>query len=147
MKIHRSIKLKATFLILIFFLNTVVGFACTIGMDMGFNGAHHKDDHAQHQHDEAPSHQHDGAVPHQYQKTEKDNCCKDEVSKLTASDKEALSTAVFSFQLSFPATLQTPVYIQSRLSSIPVNIPNTYFARHGRAPVPDVRIAIQSFQI
>ncbi|MGY0038033.1 HYC_CC_PP family protein [Pedobacter sp. NJ-S-72] len=147
MKIHRSIKLKAAFLILIFFLNTVVGFACTIGMDMGFNRVHHKDDHAHHQHDEVPSHQHDEAVPYQHQKAEKDNCCKDEVSKLTTADKEALSIAVFSFQLSFPAILQTPVYFQNRLISIPANIPNTYFARHSRAPVPDVRIAIQSFQI
>jgi peptide subunit release factor RF-3 len=147
MKIHHSTKLKAAFLILVFFLNTVVGFACTIGMDMGFNGVHHKDDHTHHQHDKAASPQHDEAVTHQHQKTEKDNCCKDEVSKLTAADKEALSTSVFSFQLSFPAVLHTPVYFQSSLSSIPVNIPNTYFARHSRAPVQDVRIVIQSFQI
>ena len=147
MKIDRSIKLKAAFLILVFFLNTVVGFACTIGVDMGFNEVHHKDDHAHHQQDKVASHQHDEAVPHQHQKTEKDNCCKDEVSKLTTADKEALSTSFFNFQLSFPAILQTPVYFQNSLISIPVNIPNTYFARHSRAPVPDVRIAIQSFQI
>jgi len=147
MKTHSSIKLKAAFLILVFFLNTVVGFACAIGTDMGFNGAHHKADHAHNQHDEIGSHQHEEAIPHQHKKSDKNNCCKDEVSRLATLDKEALSTSVFSFQLSFPDILQILVYFQNSLSSIPVNIPNTYFVRHSRAPVQDVRIAIQSFQI
>jgi hypothetical protein len=131
MKIHCSTKLKAAFLILVFFLNIVVGFACAIGADMGFNGAHHKDNSAHHTH----------------KKKEKHNCCKDEVSKLTKADKETRSTSVFSFQLSFYTFLQTPAYFQHSLSALLVNIPNIYFARHIRAPAPDVRIAIQSFQI
>ena len=45
MKIRLSIKFKAIFLTIIFLLNTVVGFACTVGIDMGFNRGHH-DDHS-----------------------------------------------------------------------------------------------------
>jgi len=145
MKLHRSTKLKAAFLILIFFLNTVIGFACALGVDMGFNSMHHQRNQVHPQQEEAGLHQHDQKTAHQHQ--EKENCCKNEVSKLTTSDKEALSAAVFGFQLSFPAILQTPFYFQHNLISIPVNIPNIYFVRHSRAPVSDVRIAIQSFQI
>ncbi len=41
-----SIQIKAAFLIGVFSLNTVIGFACAIGIDIGFNTAHHHDDEA-----------------------------------------------------------------------------------------------------
>ena len=44
MKRNRSIQLKAAFLLLVFGLNTVVGFACSLGLDMGFNIPHHKEE-------------------------------------------------------------------------------------------------------
>ncbi|QNK63104.1 hypothetical protein H7F33_00835 [Pedobacter sp. PAMC26386] len=148
MKPHRSTKLKAVLLILAFLLNTAVGFACAIGTNMGFNEVHHPENAAQHKHAYTAPHQHtDQASAHHDAKTTKDNCCKDEVSKLTTADKESLSASVFSFQLSAPAILQTPVFFQDAVYLISVNIPGTDIARHSRAPVPDVRIAIQSFQI
>lgn len=154
MKIQPSIMLKAVFLIIVFILNTVVGFACAIGADMGFNGMHHQEKpgvrhHAagqkEHRHSDGQSEHHYAA--NQISAHQKDNCCKDEVSKLTTADKEAQSVPAFSFHHSFLAILPAPVYFQDSLSFIPANIPNTYFARHSRAPIPDVRIAIQSFQI
>lgn len=36
MKSTISIKIKAAFLLVVFALNTVVGFACSLGVDMGF---------------------------------------------------------------------------------------------------------------
>ncbi|KIO78808.1 hypothetical protein TH53_01605 [Pedobacter lusitanus] len=145
MKTPGSIKLKAVLLIIVFFLNTVVGFACAIGTNMGFNQGHHPEGHP-------VSHQHDKATPHHHHteqktKSDKDNCCKEEVSKLTAADKETQSASVFSFQLSFSGILPAPVYLQNGLISTVVNIPNIYFARLSRAPAPDIRIAIRSFQI
>jgi hypothetical protein len=145
MKIQRSIMLKAAFLILVFFLNTVVGFACAIGADMGFNGMHHQEKPGVHHHVAGQKEHH--AAANQIAAHQKDNCCKDEVSKLTTADKEAQSVPGYSFQHSVSAIFPAPVYFQDSLNFIPANIPNTYFARHSRAPIPDVRIAIQSFQI
>jgi len=155
MKIQRSIMLKAAFLIIVFFLNTVVGFACAIGADMGFNGMHHQEKtgahhHAagqQEHHHAAGQSEHHHAAANQIAAHQKDNCCKDEVSKLTTADKEAQSVPAYNFQHSISTIFPVSVYFQDSLSFIPANIPNTYFARHSRAPIPDVRIAIQSFQI
>ena len=41
MKSPASIKLKAAFALIVFSLNTVVGFACFAGLDMGYNSTHH----------------------------------------------------------------------------------------------------------
>jgi Cu/Ag efflux protein CusF len=67
-----SIQLKAAFLIIVFSMNTVIGFACAIGLDMGFNSKHHHEDDEEateisihvdgkkHQHhDEETKHHHD----------------------------------------------------------------------------------------
>lgn len=43
MKKSKSIQLKAAFLLTVFALNTVVGFACSVGVDMGFNSGHHEE--------------------------------------------------------------------------------------------------------
>jgi len=51
MKKKLSIQVKAAFLLIVFGLNTVVGFACAIGIDMGFNASHHH-----HEANEAHSH-------------------------------------------------------------------------------------------
>lgn len=51
MKKKLSIQVKAAFLLIVFSLNTVVGFACAIGIDMGFNASHHH-----HETNEAHSH-------------------------------------------------------------------------------------------
>lgn len=41
MKPPRAIQYKALFLLVTFSMNTVVGFACSMGVDMGFNSHHH----------------------------------------------------------------------------------------------------------
>ena len=57
-----SIQLKALFLLLVFSLNTVVGFACALGMDMGFNTSHHDSDATEvkeiHVHEDGAKHHH-----------------------------------------------------------------------------------------
>ena len=44
MKINISIQLKAAFLLVVFGLNTLVGFACAVGVDMSFNSSHHDEE-------------------------------------------------------------------------------------------------------
>lgn len=157
MKIRSSIQLKAAFLTLVFLMNTIVGFACAVGTDMDFNREHHQEqktvpssqhahrnnkphDHAKHEHGKST------ADPHA-SKSQKDNCCKDEVAKLTKADKVYQPGFDYSLlSLSFfilPAT----IYRAGNAARFRVNTLNAYFLRHCRPPIPDVRIAIQSFQI
>ena len=74
MKTSKTIKYKALFLLISFSLNSVVGFACSLGVDMGFNSSHHShegEEEYEHKHDghtkghgkhheEKPEHKHDG---------------------------------------------------------------------------------------
>jgi hypothetical protein len=157
MKISSSMQFKAAFLTIVFLLNTIVGFACAVGMDMGFNRDHHPEQetvhsskhahhdsdrhhHAKHEHDEE-------AADHHAAKSSKDNCCKDQVTKITKADK--LSQAGFNYRLLSGSFFLLPstAYRIGNSGTFPVNVPNTHFVRHCRPPIPDLRIAIQSFQI
>lgn len=154
MKSFTSIQSKAAFLTIVFLLNTIVGFACAMGMEMGV-----KTDHHQKTETSAHSHKHNGhqnkqhehkqaAADHHAPKESKDNCCKDQVEKLTKADKLHQSSFDYSL-LSLPSFI-LPVAVQNfggTSGIVLVNVSNSHFVRHCRPPIPDVRIAIQSFQI
>jgi hypothetical protein len=152
-----SIQLKAAFLFIIFSLNTMIGFACAIGIDMGFNTSHHHEEEATeavvHIHKEGKKHvHHNEAAKYQdetndhNEKNGKDNCCNDKVIKITQIDK------------SIPQSLRAlvnPVFITVFISSFDSidtlftsqSVSVKYFVRSHHPPIPDIRIAIQSFQI
>ncbi|MFZ6024012.1 MAG: hypothetical protein ACOYVG_06105 [Bacteroidota bacterium] len=62
MKPLRAIQYKALFLLITFSMNTVVGFACSMGVDMGFNsGSHKHEGEGNHKHEgQAQEHRHGG---------------------------------------------------------------------------------------
>ena len=77
-------------MISVFSLNTLIGFACAIGIDMGFNSKHHHDEEAV----EAPIHVHADGVKHHHHKKvvanlpqDKDDCCNDKVINFQNVDK------------------------------------------------------------
>jgi hypothetical protein len=140
--------IKAALLLIIFSLNTIIGFACAAGMSMGFNAHHHEEEFAHHaiqsDHDETSS---DEVQHHHQSKAGKDNCCNDKVVKFTQIDKSVPQT--FNVGLS-------PVFFTAFISSFytididPASgaIPDIrFFLRSYHPPIPDIRIAIQSFQI
>ena len=152
-----SIQLKAAFLIIVFSLNTMIGFACAIGIDMGFNTIQHHEEEAteaivhihkdgkEHVHHNEVKKHHDEADNHK-EKNGKDNCCHDKAIKITQVDK------------SIPQSLKSvgnPVFFTTFISSFynidPLFASRTtsikYFVRSYHPPIPDIRIAIQSFQI
>ncbi|MDQ6904651.1 MAG: hypothetical protein M3139_16785, partial [Bacteroidota bacterium] len=154
------IQLKAAFLLIVFSVNTLVGFACAVGIDMGFNSKHHHDDEAtettvhihadgkKHIHqNEATKHHDEADNDHHKSKDGKDDCCNDKVTQFAQLDK-ALSPS-----LSF---VINPLFVTAFISSF-YNIdifffsqasPDVkYFVRSYHPPIPDIRIAIQSFQI
>lgn len=149
MKNNLSIQLKAAFLLAIFSLNVVVGFACSIGIDMGFN-KHHHDDEMEMSSSHLSMHTKTSAccddVSSKSSKGDDDNCCKDKVTKITTADKSLPeNAAVISpiFFTSFAATF----YQVNILRSQPKNINVSYAVRGSPPAIPDIRIAIQSFLI
>jgi hypothetical protein len=157
MKISSSMQFKAALLTFVFLLNIIVGFACAVGMDVDFNSEHHQEqetvhssEHAHHDsdHHRHTKHEHDEkAADHHAAKSSKDNCCKDQVTKITKADK--LNQAGFNYSLLAGSFFLLPAigYQIGNPGTFPANVPNTYFVLHCRPPIPDVRIAIQSFQI
>jgi len=152
MKRNHSIPF-AVFLLLVFLLNTVVGFACAIGLDPYLDHTAHRaaitnqHDHADHHHSDM-AHEHDHAhQDHHLAPEAKDNCCKDEVAKLVKDDKLAPVSETLTLQpLAFIALV--PVFHQLSISSICLHTPNNkYFVKSYHPPIRDIRISIQSFQI
>ncbi len=149
-----TIQLKAALLLIVFLINTVIGFACAMGVDMGFNAKHHHNEEAiesaihvhadgkKHQHhDEGPKHHHGSK-----EDSEKGGCCNDEVIKfqnleknLNQNHKKVIDPHIFA------TILNTLWGINFFNGAKP--LPQEYKARVFHPPPPDILIAIQRFQI
>ena len=151
MKKNISVKLKAAFLLAVFAFNTVVGFACAVGLDMGFNSNHHHDDDATemvHVHTNGKMHvHHEDAGNDQHKSTDdKDNCCHDKVLALGQIDKTLPQSLNIIQPIFFSAFISS--FYNIDVSFFSQNAPNIkYFVRSHHPPISDIRIAIQSFQI
>ncbi len=161
MSISRTIKYKALFLLVSFSMNTVVGFACSLGIDMGFNSDHHEqDDEEQPNHsDEVHSgvqeadhhgkhHAHTVAYVERgsvITTSEDENCCKGFVVGFQNLDKQLAQKLSFAknkiaitpFILHSTLTFKYIIYLEP--VRIPPKIPD-------HSP-PDIRVFIQSFLI
>ena len=149
MNSNKSIQYKALFLLIVFSLNTVIGFACAVGLDMGFNSHHHGESATEvsenHHHDK--SHHQDKADIHHHQtNNDKDNCCNDEVMKFQHVDKN-IATSFSSINPLFCTLFVVSFYNIDILASNNRLSDLKYFFRSHHPPIPDIRIAIQSFQI
>jgi len=168
-----SIQLKAGFMLLVFSLNTAVGFACAVGVDMGFNKTHHENTNttevteihvhkngANHHHssssDNQPAHKHEGSTAHDHadnvpvnqEKDGKDEsgCCSNEVLKFQSLDKNLNQTTnnTIDSQVFF-AILSS--FFRVDLIPLTKEIPTKFKARFYYPPPADILIAIQRFQI
>lgn len=186
---------------MVFSLNTIVGFACSLGLDMGYNSKHHEEDaeteavvhihkdgkkhihhekkkssnndnsHQQggekptkavvhihkdgkrHVHDEKRvSQNHDKSDTHneannaEKPKKDKDNCCTDEVKNFQQIDKSIPNSVNIIHPVFFTAFVAA-YYDITLLSHTNVVRDIKPFVRNHHPPIPDIRIAIQSFQI
>ena len=161
MKLSKSIRIKAAFLALVFALNPVIGFACSIDINMGFNSGHrlenheteavvhiHKDGkkhiHYEEKQDREKPHAHHGGTKKHSEEKDK-NCCNDQVKKFEELDKSlphALYIVHPIFLISF-----FDAYYSVDLPAILLVKNIKQFLRNDHPPITDIRIAIQSFQI
>ena len=151
MKKITLIQLKAAFLFLLFGLNTMVGFACSIGVGMGFNPNHHDEEAIEvHVHANGTKHVHHKEInKHHHDKKEnskKDDCCNDKVIKLSQSDKSIPQSNILInpgfFSVFISSYYNIEIFYRSQVTTSV-----RYFVRSYHPPIPDIRIAIQSFQI
>lgn len=155
MKRKITIQLKALLLLLVFAFNTAVGFACAIGLDMGFNTAHHHDEVTTeiHVHTNGEKHEHhkkSGGHQHHEgntsEKKEKGGCCNDEIQKFQSLDKNLNQNAKFAIDV--PMIVSTnSAFTASNIYNLSKAFPPKYKARLYYPPPEDIRIAIQRFQI
>ncbi len=160
MKLVTFIQLEAAFLSIVFSLNTVIGFACSMGMDLGLNVSHHQDEavtkipehvHAdgkRHEHQNNASKHHGEATGHDHTSKEgKDNCCADKVVKFAQVDKSLSPSFDFQSNTIFITTFVSLFYNIDILAASQVTKSIKYFVQSHHPPISDIRIAIQSFQI
>ena len=146
-----SLKYKtiAAFLLTVFSLNTVLGFACSMGVDMGYNTKHHE-------HGKQQAHSHNGSHRHhshshlsaQNSKEQKDDCCANGVTKFNKLDKSVVQcNPGLSAPFFLPAG--TLSYILQDQNEYGINVHSTFQFVRRSCFLNDIsiRIAIQSFQI
>ena len=156
MKKIKSIQLKAAILLIVFSLNTIIGFACAVGLDMGFNSHHHEEEvteAAVHMHADGKKHLHHNEADHHsdkvkahHEKSDKDNCCNGPVTKIAQQDKTIASSINIISPVFFTALISSFYNVDALLSN-GVDSHIKYLTRRHHPPIPDIRLAIQSFQI
>lgn len=114
---------------------------------MGFNSHHHDEPAELYIHNNGSEHHHKKSGHTHSDHNKKDNCCNDKVLKILQTDKAVPSVAKLA-----PTNFDTyfiPTYYTLNISySLQVNHINKYCLHwHHTPPIPDIRIAIQSFQI
>jgi hypothetical protein len=153
MKPNRAIQLKVIFLLIVFSLNTLIGFACAVGLNMGFNKKHHHHDETvsrstlSHHHEKGTAHHHHHEELAKSKTTEDHNCCTDNTTQLSGSDKllaqtinSGIETPVALVFLHFLYSADLSSLLTQDIKKVPVVRP---FVLNSRG----IRVSIQSFQI
>jgi hypothetical protein len=149
-------KIRGLLLLLVFSLNTLAGFACSVGLDMGYNASHHQHEEShtvQKTNAHSDGHQHHHAPTPEPKKTEhhnegsEDDCCTNGVADFIKLDKSVASFTV----------IQPPIHLLAFVSHfiLPtqepslINASSSDYVRRSWRPHDhtDLRIVIQSFQI
>ncbi|MEQ7802133.1 hypothetical protein ABDJ41_20220 [Pedobacter sp. ASV1-7] len=139
-------KSKAIFLLVIFLLNTVVGFGCALAMEVGDHDepAHHG--HKDHDHHHAGGHEHKTTPISGQNFTKEDPCCKTLVNDLATQSK--LVPEISKVQFFLPVLWLTDHSYSLLIPVTDVKLGRGAYADHReRPPNKDIRIVIQSFQI
>ena len=172
MKRNSTLQVKAAFLLLVFALNTVVGFACAVRTNLGATkhqhteettgkGGHEHANGSKHQHTipekkAVPAHMHADSKKHHHEaikneekpdgKSGKDDCCNNGVIKFQNLDKNlSQNTRLVIDNPEFISLFQAFPGVDLFKPSGISQQKNK--ARYFHPPPPDIRIIIQSFQI
>jgi hypothetical protein len=143
------VQLKASLLLIVFSLNTIVGIACVCGIGVS-NTSHDSEDEkvmvTKDIHEDCKKQTDSGKKDHN-SKEHKGNCCTDQVMKFNKTDKSVTHSLIATINPAFFSVFVSSFYNIDILYTSYVNTNIKYFVRSYHPPIPDIRIAIQSFQI
>ena len=152
MKKNISIQFKAFLLLIVLATNTIIGFACAVGIDMGFNTKHHDDGETT----EAPIHVHAAGKIHNHaneanthkigykKSTEKGGCCNDKVIEFQNVDKNLVAKTIVTTP-AIVAIITTFIWIDLfdiAKSSLQKDLITRFYP-----PPKDILISIRKFQV
>lgn len=152
-----SIRYKAAFMLTVFALNTVVAFACSVGIDMGFNRSHHdhpnvrvghlpKEKHSHGRHSHKTDHKHtESAASHKHKSSDQDNCCNKTAIELQKFDKSSSHSPnpVIKVPVLLPLLFVfAGIELQAEIDPV---LNKTFIPQY--YPPPDRRVLFQSFLI
>ena len=141
-------KIRALVLLTIFSLNTVLGFACSVGVDMGYNTHHHA--HGEkHSHKQDHKHNHLNSISVKFtDASSKDDCCSNDVTRFSLLDKSVAANNLLIeapvFILPFTSTFLSQSINESGLA---VNSRFQFVRRSSFLNDTDIQMAIRRFQI
>lgn len=145
-------RIRALFLLLVFSFNTIAGFACSVGVDMGYNAYHHE--HAQkHFHNHGQEHHNYSHTNHKgttafKDVNEKKDCCSNDVTKFALLDKLVVDNSLSIQAPVFFIAISTGFHSQTiNESGLAVNSGFQYVRRSSFLNDTDIQTAIRRFQI
>ena len=149
MRTDRTLQFKALVLMIVFSSSTILSFACSLGLDMGYNSGHHskkKKSESTHQCCEKPDIAAD-SNNNQQSPVEKDDCCTNSVIDFQLMAKSISQNNIdFALPLSVHHHVMIVQMFSMEHSSIS-SVMNLYVFRTDQLPPPDIRVSIRSFQI
>ena len=143
MKPNRTLQIKALILMTVFSLSTILSFACSLGLDMGYNSGHHtKKQETAHKCCEKPV-----STSENQSSEEKDDCCTNSVINFQLMAK---SIVQYNIDFSVPVSIlhhdMMELFLALNQFAILTEMKQTVF-RTNQLPPPDIRVSIRSFQI
>lgn len=150
MKKNLAIQIKAAILLMAFSTNTIIGFACSVGVNMSFNGTHHSGEETTgttiHIHKGRGKHLHHQENTKPYNNSKKDDCCNDDVIGFQVLDKD--------IAVNPNTTLTTPVFTAIQMGSLDIAVlhftqllPHKHILPFFHPPPSDIGLLIQVFRI
>ncbi|HJW15955.1 MAG TPA: hypothetical protein VJ499_02490 [Flavisolibacter sp.] len=132
-------------------MNTLAGFACSIGVDMGYNNHHHKHEKQKRDKQGMSHHEHlHKPVINQisFNDTTKDDCCSNSVTKFNLLDKSVTDNSINWQTNSLSIIYLATFLIKTGDPGIQTVKSWFHFVRRSCSlDHTDIRIAIQSFQV
>ena len=145
---------KALFLLIVFLLNTVVGFACALHLSSNFDSSEveaHK--HGTHTHSNDDDHSVDKATSSLLKFTSLQNltakeqaCCKDDVNAFNSLTKNISSAG--NTTLKIPVYFILPQFFSPYVQVVYARSKTKIYSKYRKPPSPvDIRVSISSFLI
>ena len=144
MSIRKPIRFKATLLLILFTCNVVTGMGCHFGLCI-CNGGHCVENPLKNLQSTC-SNSDSLEKAGKSKDCDDDDCCNDSLIKLSQVDKSCPQFFTIA-GLNFFTAFISSFYSIDILHSLKGHANARYYVRNHHPPIPDIRLAIQSFQI